>query len=248
MLARIALGLLLIFSLCSILACGGAPKEEPKQPEGRSINEMKDEIFAPAGAVEDEIFGEKAPETADEARGNEIPTPFLSGPASQHFTPSEFDPVTEAPWEDLIGVIETNKGTIKIKFYHDTAPRHVENFVELVRDGFYDGLIFHRYEAGFVIQGGDPTGTGQGGPGYQIPAEISDKYGHIKGAVAAARQSDNVNPERKSSGSQYYICLDAAPHLDGAYTVWGQVIEGMDIALKLRQNDVMEKITIREKK
>jgi peptidyl-prolyl cis-trans isomerase B (cyclophilin B) len=151
------------------------------------------------------------------------------------------------PYEDLIAEVETNKGRFKIKFYHDTAPKHVENFIKLTRDGFYDGLIFHRYVPGFVIQGGDPEGTGQGGPGYTIEAEISNKYKHVKGAVAAARRGDDVNPERHSSGSQWYVCLEAAPHLDGSYTVWGQVTTGMDVVLGLRQGDVMEKITIREK-
>jgi len=164
------------------------------------------------------------------------------------FTPSETDPSTGAPWEDLVGVIQTNKGRIKIKFFHDAAPRHVENFVYLARSGFYDGLLFHRYVAGFVIQGGDPDGTGQGGTGYTIPAEITDEYGHVKAAVASARLPDDVNPEKSSSGSQWYICLDNAPHLDGGYTVWGKVIEGMDVALELRMGDVMESVTIREKK
>jgi len=163
------------------------------------------------------------------------------------FVPSGTDPLTGAAWEKLVGVVETNKGRIKIKFFHDAAPRHIENFVYLARSGFYDGLMFHRYEPGFVIQGGDPSGTGQGGPGYKIPAEINSEYNHVKGAIAAARQGDNVNPEKRSSGSQWYICLETAAHLDGNYTVWGKVIEGMDVVMKLRKGDVMKSITIREK-
>jgi len=95
--------------------------------------------------------------------------------AEGSFISAETDPITGDKWENLIGVIETNKGRIKIKFHHDAAPRHVENFVYLARRGVYDGLQFHRYVAGFVIQGGDPDGSGQGGPGYTIPAEIKDE-------------------------------------------------------------------------
>jgi peptidyl-prolyl cis-trans isomerase B (cyclophilin B) len=166
---------------------------------------------------------------------------------SDDFTPAETDPLTGAAWEDLICVIETNRGLIKISFFHDAAPRHVENFTWLARDGFFDGLIWHRYVPDFVIQGGDPKGTGEGGPGYRIPAEFSDNK-HLKGSVASARQGDDVNPERKSNGSQFYICLEDKPHLDeGGYTVWGKTIQGMDIVLDLRQGDLMKKITIRER-
>jgi cyclophilin family peptidyl-prolyl cis-trans isomerase len=127
--------------------------------------------------------------------------------------------------------------------YHDVAPRHVENFVWLARDGFYDGLVWHRYVAGFVIQGGDPKGTGEGGPGYTVPAEFSDKQ-HVLGAVAAARLGDEVNPKMESSGSQFYICLADVHQLDNKYTVFGQVVRGMDVVDKLRQTDYMEKIVI----
>ncbi len=104
----------------------------------------------------------------------------------------------------------------------------VNNFVTLAKNGYYDGLTFHRVEPGFVIQGGDPAGDGTGGPGYTIPAEIN--HTHTRGALAWTRTGDQVNPERRSSGSQFYITLDATPFLDGGYTVFGQVIEGMDVA------------------
>lgn len=204
------------------------------------------------GSQSDSGDAEKGPDTiADSTSGPAAekdpgyPDPNV---AEGSFTPADTDPVTGAKWENLVGVIQTNKGKIKVKFFHDAAPRHVENFVYLSRKGFYDGLLFHRYIAGFVIQGGDPEGSGQGGPGYTIPAEITEEYGHVKAAVASARLPDDVNPEQRSSGSQWYICLDNAPHLDGGYTVWGKVIEGMDVALELRMGDVMESVTIREKK
>lgn len=154
---------------------------------------------------------------------------------------------TELPYDELMAVVSTNKGTFTMGFFYDTAPEHVGNFVKLVRDGFYDGLTFHRYVVEFVIQGGDPDGSGQGGPGYTLPAEISTEHKHVKGAVGMARLGDDVNPEKRSSGSQYYICLDATPHLDGEYTVWAEVIDGMDVVLQLRMGDIMEKIEIKPK-
>lgn len=122
-------------------------------------------------------------------------------------------------------------GNIKIELYRDDAPKTVENFVKLTQAGFYDCLTFHRIVKDFVVQGGDPDGTGAGGPGYTVPAEIKRK--HTKGAVATARQADQVNPTKASSGSQFYIALRELPELDGEYTVFGQVVEGMDIVDKL---------------
>lgn len=128
-----------------------------------------------------------------------------------------------------VGIIETNKGTIVVEFYDQDAPKHVANFKKLASQGFYNGLTFHRIVPGFVIQGGDPKGDGSGGPGYTIPAEIQRK--HDRGSLAAARTSDAINPTRASSGSQFYICLQDLPQLDQmGYTVYGKVIEGMDVA------------------
>lgn len=133
--------------------------------------------------------------------------------------------------------ISTDYGDILIWLYDET-PEHKENFLELAEDGFYDGTTFHRIIPGFMIQGGDPNsrldedGTpGEGGPGYKIPEEIHDDLLHREGAVAAARQPDQVNPERESSGSQFYIVHpeDGTPQLDGEYTVFGDVITGQEV-------------------
>jgi cyclophilin family peptidyl-prolyl cis-trans isomerase len=147
---------------------------------------------------------------------------------TQERTPG--DPVTG----DSLVVIETTKGTIKIELFTEQAPLHAQNFKNLARDGFYDGTTFHRVIPGFVAQGGDPNSRsddrslhGRGGPGYTIPAEIG--IDHLRGYIAAARLGDQVNPERQSSGSQFYICLTDLPNLDGAYTVFGRVYEGMDV-------------------
>ena len=122
------------------------------------------------------------------------------------------------------------------------APLSVTNFKYLADGGFYNGLTFHRVVPDFVVQGGDPAGTGAGGPGYTIPAEI--KRPHLKGALAWARLGDDVNPEKASSGSQFYITLAATPFLDGNYTVFGQTIKGMDVVEKIERGDVIESITI----
>lgn len=144
-----------------------------------------------------------------------------------------------------LATIQTTKGNIVVELDAVSAPIHVNNFVFLARQGFYDGLTFHRVEPNFVIQGGDPSGTGGGGPGYRIPAEIG--LPHHQGVIAMARQSDAVNPERKSSGSQFYITLKATPFLDGQYSVFGRVSQGFDVVQNIQIGDVMERVDIEEK-
>lgn len=114
----------------------------------------------------------------------------------------------------------------------------------MANNGYYDGLTFHRVEPGFVIQGGDPKGDGTGGPGYTIPAEINHKHG--RGALAWARTGDQVNPTRASSGSQFYITQQETPFLDGQYSVFGQVISGMEIVDKIAVGDKIQRIDIKE--
>ena len=153
--------------------------------------------------------------------------------------------------ERPVATVETNKGIFSFELFPEDAPGTVESFMKLARKGFYDGTIFHRVVPGFVIQGGDPTGTGRGGPGYTIKAEFN-KRKHVAGTVAMARTAD---PD--SAGSQFYVCLAPAPHLDGQYTVFGQVIEGMDVvqAIGVAPADknarplekiVMKKVTVRQ--
>ena len=140
--------------------------------------------------------------------------------------------------------IETNRGNIVIELYPEVAPKTVTNFEKLSKDGFYNGLTFHRVEPGFVVQGGDPQGNGTGGPGYQVPAEISATEKHLRGSLAMARTGDQVNPERKSSGSQFYICLAPAPFLDGQYTSFGAVVAGMEAVDKIKVGDKMAKVVL----
>ena len=149
------------------------------------------------------------------------------------------------PEEPVFDII-TNLGTITVKLYSKT-PKHRDNFEKLALTGFYDGLLFHRVINGFMIQGGDPLTRdtsaaavakyGQGGPGYTIPAEFVPEYRHKKGALAAARRGDVANPMKESSGSQFYIVQDekACAQLDGAYTVYGETIKGLDIIDRIAQ-------------
>lgn len=176
----------------------------------------------------------------------------------------------QAPEKCLVK-IETSMGVMLAELY-DTTPKHRDNFVKLTEEGFYNDLLFHRIISGFMVQGGDPNSKdadmsvqlGAGGPGYQIDAEITPKLAHTKGALAAARMGDQVNPERKSSGSQFYIVhgrsvdaktvsqyesrlginypddvkakyieLGGVPFLDQQYTVFGQVIDGLEVIDKI---------------
>jgi len=134
--------------------------------------------------------------------------------------------------------ITTTHGDIVFEFFADDAPRHCAAFIKLARSGFYDGLTFHRVEPRFVVQGGDPTGDGTGGPGYKLKAEFNARP-HLRGAVAMARASDP-----NSAGSQFYICLGDARFLDGQYTVFGQVKSGLEALDAIRKGDVMQSVRI----
>jgi cyclophilin family peptidyl-prolyl cis-trans isomerase len=129
-------------------------------------------------------------------------------------------------------------GVIKIEFFPADAPKTVENFVTLAKKGFYDGLTFHRVIPGFMAQGGDPKGDGTGGPGYTIKDEFN-KQKHVRGAVAMARTS-----APNSSGSQFYICFEPQPHLDGGYVVFGKVVSGMNIVDSIKKGDKMKTVKI----
>ena len=187
-------------------------------------------------------------------------------------TQSTDNQLTTRNMENLTKVLfKTSEGDITIALY-DNTPKHKENFLKLVKDGYYNGILFHRTIQGFMIQTGDPESKGapagkmlgNGGPGYTIPAEFKPENYHKRGAVAAARQGDQVNPTKASSGSQFYIVdgkpfnasmmaqisyqygkaftdeqrkiyetIGGAPFLDGDYTVFGEVVEGMDVVDKI---------------
>ncbi|MBO5244704.1 MAG: peptidylprolyl isomerase [Selenomonadales bacterium] len=136
-------------------------------------------------------------------------------------------------------VIEMAKGNIVIELFEKDAPGTVANFVKLINEGFYNGLSFHRVIPGFVAQGGCPYGTGVGGPGYTIPCETKNNPNkHVRGALSMAHRGPNTG------GSQFFIVYEPQPHLDGVHTVFGQVIEGMDVVDQIHQGDLMQNVTV----
>ncbi|MFA6542670.1 MAG: peptidylprolyl isomerase [Bacteroidota bacterium] len=168
-------------------------------------------------------------------------------------------PVTQTIDQSKKGyvIIETSLGNITIALNDSAAPKHSANFRKLAKEGFYEGTTFHRVIPGFMIQGGDPnskdddrSNDGMGGPPYRIDAEIG--LTHDRGVIAAARQSDVVNPKRESNGSQFYITVAEAKFLDGQYSVFGKVVEGMDVADKIAaaprdaRDNPLEKIVIKK--
>jgi len=139
----------------------------------------------------------------------------------------------------MTATIETNKGDLVLELFAGDVPRTVDNFVTLARDGFYDGLTFHRVIPGFMAQGGCPIGDGTGGPDYRFDDEITD-HKHGTGALSMANSGPNTN------GSQFFITYEPQPHLDGKHTVFGQLTEGMDVLESLENGDVMISVTIHD--
>jgi peptidyl-prolyl cis-trans isomerase B (cyclophilin B) len=131
------------------------------------------------------------------------------------------------PNKIYVARMETTEGPIVLELYPKQAPHHVNSFVFLSKEGYYNGVIFHRVIPGFMIQGGDPTGTGGGGPGYKLKAEFNPTH-HARGVLSAAR-----TPDPDSAGSQFFIMHGDSPHLDNQYTAFGKVIEGMDVVDKI---------------
>lgn len=145
------------------------------------------------------------------------------------------------PAKTYKATIKTNRGTIEADLLPEHSPNSVNNFVFLAREGFYDGVSFHRVIPNFMIQGGDPTGTGRGGPGYQFNCETDGSpLTHEAGSLSMANAGPNTN------GSQFFICHGPQPHLNGNHTIFGQVTEGQDIVDSVQQGDVMESVTITE--
>jgi peptidyl-prolyl cis-trans isomerase B (cyclophilin B) len=150
-------------------------------------------------------------------------------------------PMQIDPKKTYHATIETDRGDIELEFYPQHAPKTVNNFVFLAREGYYDGVSFHRVIGDFMIQGGDPTGTGRGGPGYRFEDELrGNPLKHETGVISMANAGPNTN------GSQFFITHSPQRHLDGRHTVFGKVIAGQDVVNAIRQGDVMNRVTIRE--
>jgi peptidyl-prolyl cis-trans isomerase B (cyclophilin B) len=133
-----------------------------------------------------------------------------------------------AKYEKARVTVTTKFGKFTVKFFPEIAPVHVKNFISLAEAGFYTGTTFHRVIPGFMIQGGDPNGTGMGGPGYTIPAEFTNKKKHVRGILSMARAADP-----NSAGSQFFVMVKDSPFLDGQYSIFGEVVEGMDVVDKI---------------
>ncbi|MCB0196156.1 MAG: peptidylprolyl isomerase [Anaerolineae bacterium] len=207
-------------------ASGGAFGPEPP------ASEATDEAEAGASATGD-----------DDPASTAATGPLAELPAAERADYYDAKPeITIDPEQTYRATIQTSKGDIVVSLNAAEAPEHVNNFIFLSNQGFYDGLTFHRVEPGFVIQGGDPLGTGNGGPGYTVPGEFNLKHG--EGALAMARLPDEVNPDRESSGSQFYITLAPTEFLDGQYSVFGQVEEGMDVVRSIEIGDVIERVVV----
>jgi peptidyl-prolyl cis-trans isomerase B (cyclophilin B) len=150
--------------------------------------------------------------------------------------------MTIDPKKQYTATIETDRGDIVLDLYPQYAPKTVNNFVFLARDGFYDGVSFHRVIQNFMIQGGDPTGSGRGGPGYKFEDEVrNNPLKHETGVLSMANAGPNTN------GSQFFITHAPQPHLDGKHTVFGKVTSGQDVVNAIRQGDKITSIQISEK-
>ena len=175
----------------------------------------------------------KAAKAAEQAAADSI--------AAAELNQRTMDKIAQLPEEPVFDII-TSMGVIKVKLYAKT-PLHRENFAKLALNKYYDGVLFHRVIKGFMIQGGDPLTKdpankakfGTGGPDYTVPAEFVPEYKHKKGALAAARRGDAVNPYKESSGSQFYLVQseEGCRHLDGEYTIFGETLEGFDVIDKI---------------
>lgn len=238
---KITIIIILTMSLF-LTGCGGstAPEVPPAPSPTATPEPATSEIIESESPVaEPATEGDTAPETEFTPSGvGDLP------PAERADFYEARPPMIIDPSRNYQATISTDKGDIVLSLDAAASPEHVNNFVYLSRDGFYDGLTFHRVESDFVIQGGDPLGLGTNGPGYTIPGEF--ELTHVEGALAMARQGDQVNPERESSGSQFYITLAPTPFLDGAYSVFGVVVEGMDVVQAIEIGDTINQITIDE--
>jgi peptidyl-prolyl cis-trans isomerase B (cyclophilin B) len=145
------------------------------------------------------------------------------------------------PKKKYLVTIETTRGTIELEFYPQHAPKTVNNFVFLAKEGFYDGVTFHRVIRNFMIQGGDPTGTGSGGPGYRFEDEFKgNPLVHERGVMSMANAGPNTN------GSQFFITHLPQPHLNGKHTVFGKVVKGLEVVDAIQQGDRMERVSVSE--
>lgn len=255
----VTLSLLLVVALMALVACGSPAATDSDSQEAAPTAEpttIAEETVAPVAtdtpaATDQEIAADQEPaDQVGEFGDKPVPDPEGGRPLASLEPQQRLDLYQEAP--DLaiesdkvyVATIETTKGDIVVELYAREAPLSVNNFVVLSSLGYYDGLPMVPLPEAAVVLAGDPLGTGEGGPGYTVPAELG--VPNLEGAVGWLRLPDQVNPERASSGSQFYITLAPAPQLDGNLTVFGQVIDGLQVAGQVETGDVIQEITISE--
>ena len=224
----------------------GAPSATSPSPAISESTPAPADTTAPAAMPDaSQSAAQAPPPAADSNSGTTASPPSMPMPAdTTSAAPGEVGAATattiESPDNSEVAVIQTSLGKIIIELDDFAAPKTCKNFRQLIADGFYNNTVFHRVIPNFIIQGGDPKSKssasdrntyGLGSPGYTIPSEIALK--HDRGAVGMARLPDSVNPQRESNGSQFYICLGPCPSLDDQYTVFGHVIQGLDVAEKI---------------
>lgn len=192
-----------------------------------------------AGSSAESSTAVSAPAAPDTAATAETPAAGSAAPAMNADFAPDFTVDAQGLSKALV-TLTTNKGVIKYRFYSGSgdAPKTSARMVELIKKGFYNGLTFHRVVPGFVVQGGDPQGTGMGGSGQKLQAEFNTRK-HLLGTVAMARSSDP-----NSADSQFYISLGTHPHLDRQYTVFGQVVEGAEVSKQIQVGDKMLTVTV----
>lgn len=214
------------------VSCGSKIRRTPSRPSPPSAG-TQPEAKTPSETP--------APEAAAKAP-SEARTPKPSAPeTSEAPVPKAAGPEINDNRLPLVS-FRTSKGEMVVELFEDDAPNTVANFISLVEKGFYDGLKFHRVLANFMIQGGDPTGTGRGGPGYRFADEFSGRRHDGKGVLSMANSGPNTN------GSQFFITHKATPWLDRKHSVFGRVVKGLDIVDEIARGDRMEKLTVLRKR
>jgi len=188
----------------------------------------------------------QTPDTAEAVDSSAVVQATPAAPKKPVDPTAPYKDVEFAPGEKPRVVIETAFGKIVLELYPDVAKKHCQNFVYQINEGFYDSLTFHRVVLGFLIQAGDPQGTGTGGPGYTLPAEFTTKHIHEEGTLSMARRVDPASKTGaaekaeflNSAGSQFFICTARAASLDGKYTIFGKVVEGLDVVHSIEKTVV----------
>ncbi|HUF52359.1 MAG TPA: peptidylprolyl isomerase [Dehalococcoidia bacterium] len=219
---------LLVFALAALaalaIACGD---------DDEDVGNDSDNFATDTGAATQADATQPAAGATDPPAANDCPAP--SGDAPEPDMTKQYDAPEDQgidPGKEYLANFKTVRGEFTIKLRPDLAPQHVNSFVFLAREGFYNGTTFHRVLEGFMAQGGDPTGSGSGGPGYNIPAEFTTEVGYTRGTLGMARAQ---SPD--SAGSQFFITFGDTPSLNGQYTIFGEVTEGMEVVDCITRRD-----------